>query len=197
MTAPRPEGLQVRMNPGLLAPAGALCGGAAAALLAVLCHAGGATALLLILGTALGALSGHGLYWLLVRGPLIPVGAEARAMPEVAAVCGQGYEITYRRHLPGKGRGKWLFQVFLKGRARGYLDADFMEGQRWLYVENVYVDDRHGNRGLATALLLCAARTTGCVVMTTSARTRQGARFFEKNRAVLTKYGVELREQHL
>jgi hypothetical protein len=186
----------VRLNPGLLAPAGAVCGGTVAALVAGLVHAGGVTALLIIVGTGLGALAGHGLHRLVVRGPRTPVPDEVRALPEVAAVCGHGYEVHYRRDRPWDGRGKWLFQVFRAGRACGYLDADYMEKARWLYVENVYVEDRHGNRGLATALLLCAALTTGCGLVTTSARTRQGAQFFAKSAALLKKYGVELRDQH-
>ena len=46
----------------------------------------------------------------------------------------------------------------------------------------------------AIALLLCAAKTTGCGVITTSSRPRQGARFFARNAPVLKRYGVELHD---
>jgi hypothetical protein len=146
-------------------------------------------------GLALGVLAGSGLQWVLTREPLQAVEPAAKTMTEVADVYGQGYEIVYRRGRPSRQRRKWWFFVRYKGRTWGYLDTDFMESKHWLYVENVYVDDRHSNRGLATALLLCATRTTRCSVVTTSSRTRQGVRFFAKVRAVLEKYGIELRDR--
>jgi hypothetical protein len=176
--------------------AGVLVGAAVAAVLVTLCHAAELTALALIVGAVVGGLAAHGLHGLLTRGPLRPAGDEARALAEVAAVYQQGYEVWYRVGRPSRQRERWLLYVRRKGRTWGYLDVDHMPAKHWLYVENVYVDDRHGNRGLATALLLCAASATGCRIMTTSARTRQGTRFFAKNRAVLQKYGVELRGTH-
>ena len=180
----------------VLVPAGALCGAAVAALLVGLAHAGDQATFLTLAGTALGALAAGGLHWVLSRGLLRPVDDEARAVAEVANVYRQGYEILYRRGRPAHGREKWLWYVRRDGRTWGYLDADCMDAKRWLYVENVYVDGRHGDRGLGTALLLCAVTLTRCNLVTTSGRTRQGARFFTKNRAVLQKYGIELRDRH-
>jgi hypothetical protein len=180
----------------LLVPAGALCGAGAAALVAGLARAGDQAAFCVVIGLAVGALAGGGLHWVLSQGPLRPAGEEARAVEEVAHAYRQGYEILYRRGRPSGGREKWLCYVRRDGRTWGYLDADHMEAKRWLYVENVYVDDRHGDRGLGTALLLCAVKLTGCTLVTTSGRTRQGVRFFEKKRAVLSKYGIELRDRH-
>jgi hypothetical protein len=161
-----------------------------------LIHPGVSATTLLLTGAALGALAAAGLHGLLGRGPLLPVGDEARAVAEVASVYGLGYEVLYRRGWPAHGREKWLCYICRDGRTWGYLDADYMEAKRWLYVENVYVDDRHGDKGLGTALLLCAAKTTGCNLVTTSGRTRPGARFFARKREVLRKYGIELRDRH-
>jgi hypothetical protein len=183
-------------NPYLVVPAGALCGAAAAAVAARLGHAGDAAAVLTLAGMILGALSAGGLHRLLTRGPLRPAGDQVRVVTEVEHAYGQGYELLYRRGLPARGREKWLCYVRRDGRTWGYLDADFMPDKHWLFVENVYVDPRHGDRGLATALLLCAARLTGCRLVTTSGRTRQGVRFFARSRAVLEKYGIELRDTH-
>jgi hypothetical protein len=183
-------------NPYLVVPAGALCGAALAAVAVCLGHAGDLTPVVMLAGLILGALSAAGLHRLLTRGPLRPAGAEARAVAEVEHAYGQGYEVVYRRGLPAWGREKWLCYARRDGRTCGYLDADYMPDKNWLFVENVYVDDRHGDRGLATALLLCAARLTGCRLVTTSGRTRQGVRFFDKTRPVLQKYGIELRDTH-
>jgi hypothetical protein len=180
----------------LLVPAGALCGAVAASILVGLAHLRGQATLPLIAGTAVGALSGGGLHRLLSRGPLRPVDDEARAVAEVAHVYRQGYEILYRRGRPSSRREKCLCYARRDGRTWGYLDADYMDDKRWLYVENVYVDDRHGDRGLGTALLLSAVKMTGATLVTTSGRTRQGVRFFEKKRPVLAKYGIELRDRH-
>ena len=183
-------------NPYVAVPAGALCGAAVAAVVVRLGHAGDLAPVLTIAGVILGALSAGGLHRLLTRGPLRPAGDDARAVAEVDNAYRQGYEILYRRGLPLGGREKWLCYARWGGRTWGYIDADYMSGKHWLYVENVYVDGRHGDRGLATALLLTAARLTGCSLVTTSGRTRQGVRFFAKSRALLEKYGIELRDTH-
>ena len=183
-------------NPYLVVPTGALCGAGVAAVIVRLGHAADFAPVLTIAGTILGALSASGLQRLLTRGPLRPVGDEARAVAEVENAYRQGYEILYRRGLPSGGREKWLCYARRDGRTWGYIDADYMRGKHWLYVENVYVDGRHGDRGLATALLLSAARLTGCSLVTTSGRMRPGVRFFEKSRALLETYGIELRDTH-
>jgi hypothetical protein len=183
-------------NPYVVVPAGALCGAGVAAVAVRLGHAGELAPVLTIAGMIVGALSAGGLHRLLTRGRLRPVGDEARAVPEVDHACRQGYDVLYRRGRPSSGREKWLCYVRREGRTWGYLDADYMPDKHWLYVENVYVDGRHGDRGLGTALLLCAAHLTGCTLVTTSGRTRQGVRFFARSRAVLEKYGIELRDRH-
>jgi hypothetical protein len=183
-------------SPYLVLPVGAVCGLSVAVFLVALVPAADFTALALLAGLTLGTLMASGVHWLLFRGPLYPIDEEVRAITEVAAVYQQGYEIKYRQRLPSSKREKWLFYVFRNRQAWGYLDADFMAAKNWLYVENVYVDDRHGNKGLATALLLCAAKTTRCSIVTTSARTRQGVRFFAKTRGVLQQYGIDLRDKH-
>jgi hypothetical protein len=183
-------------NPYFLLPAGALCGAGVAGLVAGLGQVGDATALVLIAGTVLGTLSASGLHWVLARGPLCAAGEDAKALAEVDHAYQQGYEIVYRRGRPSGRCEKWLFYVRRQGRTCGYLDLDWMGAKHWIYVENVYVDDRHGSRGLAMALLLCAACTTGCRVLTTSSRTRQGVQFFAKARGVLKKYGIDMPDKH-
>jgi hypothetical protein len=183
-------------NPYVLLPAGALAGAGVATVFVRLGYAEPFTPLLLVAGITLGLLAASGLHRLLAWGPRCPAGADARAVPEVDHVYRQGYEIVYRRGRPAGQSEKWIFCILLRGRTCGYLDVDRVAAKDWLYVENVYVDDRHGNRGLALALLLCATTTTGCRVLTTSSRTRQGARFFTKARAVLQKYGVDMPEKH-
>ena len=132
---------------------------------------------------------------LLGRRPLLPIGDPLTALPQVERAARLGYEIVYRLFPASKRFQKWTFLARRYGRAVGRLDVDFIEAGRWLYVENISVLDDHGNKGLGAALLVCAAKTTGCDVLTTSGRTAQGARFFDRMRSVLQRCGVELRDR--
>jgi hypothetical protein len=132
---------------------------------------------------------------LLGRRRLLAIGDPFKALPEVEHAARLGYEIVYRLFPASKRFQKWTFLARRGGRAVGRLDVDFIEAGRWLYVENIRVMDDHGNKGLGAALLVCAAKTTGCDVLTTSGRTAQGARFFDRMRRVLQRCGVELRDR--
>ena len=101
------------------------------------------------------------------------------------------YEIVFRFVHAAKAYRRYAFCALRGGRTVGRLDVDFIASRKWLYVANIHVVEAHGNRGVGTALLVCAARRTACEVLTTSSRTRQGAAFFAKNRATLKRYGVE------
>jgi hypothetical protein len=132
---------------------------------------------------------------LLGRRPLLPIGASLKTLPQVKHVTRLGYEIVYRAFPASKRYQKWTFVARRNGWPLGRLDVDFIEAGRWLYVENICVEDNHGNKGLGAALLVCAAKTTACDVLTTSGRTAQGARFFDRMRPILQQCGVELRDR--
>ena len=117
------------------------------------------------------------------------------SLAEVKAIREQGFEIVFCQ-TPASGKcQQYIFRACLNGRTVGQLDIDFIGARRWLYVANVYVVETQGNRGVGTAILVGAAKTTDCRVLTTSTRTRQGARFFAKNRPVLKRYGIEMRDR--
>jgi len=132
---------------------------------------------------------------LLGRGRPRPIGGRLRLLAEAAAVAAMGYEIVFRRARASKTCQRYAFWARHSGRTVGRLDVDFIESRKWLYVANIYVVETHGNRGVGTALLVCAARRTACTVLTTSSRTRRGAAFFAKNRETLKRYGVEMADR--
>jgi hypothetical protein len=126
--------------------------------------------------------------------PLCPISDRIRAIPEADKVLERGYQICFRQGPASKTSKRWTFTAHLRNRTVGCLEVDFIEASSRLFVANVYVVESHGNRGLGTALLLCAAKTTDCRVVTSSSRTRQGVGFFAKARLVLKGYGVEMRD---
>lgn len=132
----------------------------------------------------------------MIRGAftLHPVGDPIRAIPEAEKVLERGYEFWFHQGRASKIFQRWVFTASWGARTVGRLDVDFIGARKCLYVSNVYVVEPHGNRGLGTVLLLCAAKTTDCEIVTTSSRTRQGARFFEKTKPVLKGHGIELRD---
>ncbi len=131
--------------------------------------------------------------WRMVS-PMSPIAEELKAIPEVQKVYGEGYEIWYY-HSPLNARyERWVLEARKRRRAKAHLSADFIEARQCLYIANVCVDQGHGNKGLATAMLLCATRLTQCRALTTSGRTNQGAKFFAKNRLRLSRHGVELHD---
>ena len=126
--------------------------------------------------------------------PMSPIAEELKAIPEVQKVYGEGYEIWFYRSPPNTRYQQWVLEARKHGRGKAHLSADFIAAKQCLYIANVCVDQAHGNKGLATAMLLCATRLTQCRALTTSGRTNQGARFFEKNRLRLSGHGVELHD---
>lgn len=124
-----------------------------------------------------------------------PIDGRLLNLAEVQAIREQGFEIVFCRTPASSKCQQYIFRARLNGRTVGQLDVDFIASRRWLYVANVYVVETHGNRGVGTALLVGAAKATGCQLLTTSARTRQGVRFFAKNRPVLKRYGIEMRDR--
>ncbi len=127
-------------------------------------------------------------------GPLCPISDRIRAISEAEKVLERGYQICFRHGPQSKTTRRWTFTAHLRNRTVGRLEVDFIEASSRLFVANVYVVESHRNRGLGTALLLCAAKTTDCRVVTSSSRTRQGEGFFAKARLVLKGYGVEMRD---
>ena len=105
-----------------------------------------------------------------------PIADRLRLLAQAAAVAAMGYEIVFRRVRASKTYQRCVFWRTRGGRTVGRLDVDFIESRKWLYVANIYVVETHGNRGVGTALLVCAARWTDCTVLTTSSRTRRGRR---------------------
>lgn len=126
--------------------------------------------------------------------PMSPITDELKAIPEVQTVREKGYEIWFYRSPPNTRYQHWVLEARKFGRAKAHLSADFIAAKQCLYIANVCVDHRHRNKGLATAMLLCATRLTQCRALTTSGRTNQGAKFFEKNRLRLRRNGVELHD---
>jgi hypothetical protein len=126
--------------------------------------------------------------------PMLPIAEELKAIPEMQKVYEKGYEIWFYRYPPSARYQHWVLEDRKHGRGKAHLSADFIAARQCLYIANVCVDQGHGNQGLATAMLLCAARLTQCRTLTTSGRTNQGAKFFEKNRFCLSHHGVELRD---
>ena len=124
-----------------------------------------------------------------------PIGGRLRRLDETKAVAEMRYEIVFRLVRATKSYRRYACCALRDGRTVGRLDVDFIASRKWLYVANIYVVEAHGNRGVGTALLVCAALRTGCEVLTTSSRTRQGAAFFAKNRATLKRYGVEMADR--
>lgn len=99
--------------------------------------------------------------WRMVS-PMSPIAEELKAIPEVQKVYGEGYEIWYY-HSPLNARyERWVLEARKHHRAKAHLSADFIEARQCLYIANVCVDQGHGNKGLATAMLLCATRLTQC-----------------------------------
>jgi len=131
---------------------------------------------------------------LAVASPMSPITDELKAIPEVQKVYDEGFEIWFYRCPPKTRYQHWVLEARKLGRAKAHLSADFIPAKQCLYIANVCVDQQHGNKGLATAMLLCATRLTQCRAVTTSGRTKQGAKFFEKNRLCLSRNGVELRD---
>ena len=131
----------------------------------------------------------------LFRGdPLSPVNGKARTAPEVDTARRQGYEIGFRRAAPGKRFVRYAFVARRHGREVGRLDVDFIGAEKHLFTQNIFVAEAHRKRGLAAALLVSAAKTTECAVVTTSGRTADGVGFFGDMRPVLHGHGVELRD---
>jgi hypothetical protein len=126
--------------------------------------------------------------------PMSTISGELKAIPEVQRVYEEGYEIWFYRSPPNARYQQWVLEARKLGRGKAHLSADFITAKQCLYIANVYVDQRHGNKGLATAMLLCATRLTQCRALTTSGRTNQGTKFFEKNRLRLSGHGVELHD---
>jgi hypothetical protein len=148
---------------------------------------------------ALGGAIGGGVALLLVitwcmTSGMSPIAEELKAIPEVQKVYAEGYEIWFYRSEPNTRYQHWVLEARKRGRGKAHLSADFITAKHCLYIANVCVDQGHGNKGLATAMLLCATRLTECRMLTTSGRTNQGAKFFEKNRSRLSRHGVELHD---
>jgi hypothetical protein len=144
-----------------------------------------------------GAIGGAALIAVISRGmasAMSPIAEELKAIPEVQKVYAEGYEIWLYCSPRYSRYQQWVLEVRKRGRGKAHLSADLIVATQCLYIANVCVDPGHGNQGLATAMLLCAARLTQCRALTTSGRTSHGARFFEKNRSRLSHYGVELRD---
>ena len=130
----------------------------------------------------------------LAGSPLLPVPEEVRPAPEVERVYRAGYDISYWRERPSKRFTRYAFVVWHRGRQVGRLDADFIEQGRHLYARNVYVAEEHRRNGLAAALLVTAAKTTDCSVVTTTGRTADGAAYCVRMRSILKRHGIELRD---
>jgi len=144
-----------------------------------------------------GAIGGAALIVVISRGmasPMSPIAEELKAIPEVQKVYGEGYEIWFYRCPPNTRYQHWVLEARKHGRGKAHLSADFIAAKQCLYIANVCVDQGHGKKGLATAMLLCATRLTQCRALTTSGRTNQGAKFFEKSRLRLRRHGVELHD---
>jgi hypothetical protein len=127
------------------------------------------------------------------RGPLTPIGDVVRAAPEVERVLAKRFEIFFRIE-PRRGFARYTFVARHRGRQLGRLDADFIPAESRLYAHNVFVAEPRRKHGLATALPTAAALTTGCSVVTSSARTRAGAALCVRARPALKRHGVELRD---
>ncbi len=132
--------------------------------------------------------------WQRLRGSTAPLDARLQVLPEVAAVYELGYTIESCPSRPARRYQRWTFRARFRGRRIGCLEVDLLAASRWLYVQNVYVDDAHGRTGVGTALLLAAVKATACAGVITSKRTAQGLCFFERSRALLQRHGIELRD---
>ncbi len=146
-----------------------------------------------VLGGAIGGAALMVVSWCMAS-PMSPIAEELKDIPEVQGVYGQGYEIWFYRAPPNARYQQWVLETRKHGRSKAHLSADFIAAKQCLYIANVCVDQGHGKKGLATAMLLCATRLTQCRALTTSGRTNQGARFFEKTRLRLRRHGVELHD---
>ncbi len=131
--------------------------------------------------------------WGIAR-PMSPIPDELKAIPEVQKVYDEGYEIWFYCCPPNTRYQHWVLEARKRGRAKAHLSADFITAKQSLYISNICVDKPHENKGLATALLLCATRLTQTRALTTSGRTKQGVKFFEKSRSRLSRHGVELHD---
>jgi hypothetical protein len=125
---------------------------------------------------------------------LLPIRDPLKASPVLDHVYQRGYEIVFRPCRPSKRYQKWIFLARRNRQVVGRLDVDFIQVGRRLYVENIHVLESHGKRGIGAALIVSAVQTTACELLTTSCRTAQGARFFDRMRPILHAHGVEMRD---
>ncbi len=163
--------------------------GVGLACVAVWCGRPTAFPVLVLAGTA----GGGAAAWAVGK-PLSPIGAAARTAPEVEKAGRQGYDICFRLESRAKRFVRYAFVARRLGRVVGRLDADFIGAEQRLYTQNVFVAKAHRKRGLAAALLISAAKTTGCAVVATSGRTADGTAYFAGMRPLLKRHGVELRD---
>jgi GNAT superfamily N-acetyltransferase len=125
---------------------------------------------------------------------LLPVAEAIRAAPEVEKAYQAGYEISLWREQPSQRFTRYGFVARRRGRQVGWLDADFIQQGRRLYARNVYVVEAHRRNGVAAALLVAAAKTTDCSVISTTGRTADGAAYCLRMRSILKRHGIELRD---
>lgn len=127
-------------------------------------------------------------------GPLSPLADAAKSAPEVDKIYRDGFDICFQQAAPSKRFVRYVFLARRAGRQLGRLDADFIADEGRLYWRNVYVAEAARRRGLGAALLVSAALTTGCSVLTSSGRTRDGAALCLRARPALKRHGVTLRD---
>ena len=115
-----------------------------------------------------------------------------RQLPEMQRVYQAGYRILHEEERPSAPSTTWRFSACVPdGRSGGDLITNWTKDQFWLFLDNVVVFSGHEQKGIASALILAAALTSGCRFITASSSATEGKRAVANVMPALESRGVQ------